>query len=142
MLTQAHRDLARSYGTLFARIVIGLFFITAGVGKIGSGFGLGAGFAGTVGYIGSVGIPLPEVVAVVAILLEIGGGVGVLLGWYFAEAATALAFVCIFTAIVFHGNVEDPMQRGMFFKNLAIAGGLMYMIAYGAGSGWSYGRRD
>lgn len=139
-ITQAHRDMARSHGTLLARLVIGIFFISAGIGKIGSGFGLGMGFAKSAGYIAGTGMPLPEVALVIAILLEIGGGLGVLLGWYFAEAAAALAFVCILTAIVFHGNIGDPMQRLAFFKNLAIAGGLMYMIGYGPGTGWSYSK--
>ena len=142
MLTHAHREFARSYGTLFARIVIGVFFITAGIGKIGAGYGMGAGFAGTAGYIASAGLPLPELLAIAAILMEIGGGLGVLLGWYFAESAAALAFVCIFTAIFFHGDWTNQMNKIMFFKNFAIAGGLMYMVAFGPGASWTYGKKN
>ena len=135
-ISPSHRELVRSYGTLFARVVVGVFFISAGVGKVGTGFGLGAGFAGTVGYVGSVGLPMPEALTLAAAVLEIGGGLGVLLGFYFAEAAAALTLVCVFTAIFFHGNMSDPMQKVQMFKNLSIAGGLLYMIGYGSGTGW------
>jgi putative oxidoreductase len=139
-VTQAHRELARSHGALIARIVVGVFFIMAGVGKIGSGFGLGVGFAGTVGYITAVGLPMPQLLALAAIALEISGGLGILLGWYFAESAAALAFVCLFTAVFFH-NPSEPMQRINFFKNISIAAGLIYMIGFGPGSAWTI-RKD
>ncbi len=130
-----------NYGTLAARVVIGVFFITAGIGKIGAGFGLGGGFAGTVGYITATGLPAPELLAAAAIVLEIGGGILVLLGWHIGLGAGMLAFVSIFTAFFFHGAVGDPMQRGQMFKNLAIAGGLIYMMVYGPGTGPSMDKK-
>jgi putative oxidoreductase len=137
MMTDSQRAMLEMYGTLAARIVVGLFFIIAGLGKVGTGFGLGGGFAGTAGYIASTGLPMPEVLAIAAILLEIGGGVMVLLGWHTGLGAGLLAFTCIFTAIFFHGKIGDPMQRVQFFKNLSIAGGLIYMMVYGPGTGAS-----
>jgi putative oxidoreductase len=137
MMSDSQRAILENYGTLAARVVIGLFFITAGIGKIGAGFGLGGGFAGTAGYIASVSMPFPEVLAALAIILEIGGGVLVLLGWHTGLGAAMLAFVSIFTAIFFHGAIGDPMQRIQFFKNLSIAGGLVYMMVYGPGTGMS-----
>jgi putative oxidoreductase len=137
MMSESHRALLEKHGTLAARVVIGLFFIVAGVGKIGTGFGLGGGFAGTAGYIGAVGMPMPELLAVAAIILEVGGGALVLLGWHIGMGAAMLAFTCIFTAIFFHGSIGDPMQRIQFFKNLSIAGGLVYMMVYGPGTGMS-----
>ncbi len=141
MLSDAHRALLENYGTLAARVVIGVFFITAGIGKIGAGFGLGGGFAGTVGYITATGLPAPELLAAAAIVLEIGGGILVLLGWHIGLGAGMLAFVSIFTAFFFHGAVGDPMQRGQMFKNLAIAGGLIYMMVYGPGTGPSMDKK-
>lgn len=142
MLSDAHRALLENYGTLAARVVIGLFFIMAGIGKIGAGFGLGGGFAGTAGYIASAGMPFPELLAAAALILEIGGGVMVLLGFHTGLGAGMLAFVCIFTAFFFHGNWSDPMQRGMMFKNLSIAGGLIYMMVYGPGTGPSLDKKQ
>lgn len=137
MMSDSHRALLEQYGTLAARVVIGVYFIMAGVGKIGTGFGLGGGFEGTAGYIASVGMPFPELLALAAIILEVGGGAMVLLGWHTGMGAGMLAFVCIFTAFFFHGTWGDPMQRGQMFKNLSIAGGLIYMMVYGPGTGFS-----
>jgi len=138
MMSDAHRALLEQYGTLAARIVVGIFFIMAGIGKIGTGFGLGGGFAGTAGFIGSVGLPLPELLAVAAIILEVGGGAMVLLGFHTGLGAAMLAFTCIFTAIFFHGSWED---RSAMFKNLSIAGGLIYMMVYGPGTGFSLDKK-
>jgi putative oxidoreductase len=137
MMSASHRAFLENYGTLAARVIIGLFFIIAGIGKIGTGFGLGGGFAGTAGYIASVGLPFPELLVMAAIVIEIGGGALVLLGWHTGLGAGMLAFTAVFTAIFFHGQVGDPMQRIQFFKNLSIAGGLIYMMVYGPGSGMS-----
>lgn len=136
-MSDSYRACLENYGTLVARLVIGAFFILAGIGKVGAGFGLGGGFAGTAGFIGSVGLPFPELLAVAAIILEIGGGIGLLLGFHTGLSAAALAFVCIFTAIIFHGDVADSQQRSAMFKNLSIAGGLIYMMVYGPGTGFA-----
>lgn len=140
MMSESHRKMLENYGTLAARIVIGVFFIIAGLGKIGTGFGLGAGFDGTVGYVALVGLPMPELLVLLATILEIGGGLGVLLGFHMGLSAGALAFVCIFTAIFFHGP-SDPMQRINFFKNMSIAGGLIYMMVYGPGTGFALDKK-
>jgi putative oxidoreductase len=142
MMSDAHRAMLEKHGTLAARVVVGLFFIIAGIGKIGTGFGVGGGFAGTAGYIASMGLPAPELLAVAAIILEVGGGAMVLLGWHTGMGAAMLALVCIFTAFFFHGNWGDPMQRTQMFKNLAIAGGLVYMMVYGPGTGWSMDKKQ
>ena len=141
-ITHAHRELVRTYGTLYARIIVGFLFITAGIGKIGSGYGFGGGYEGTVQYLASTGLPMPELLVLAAIVLEIGGGLGVLLGYYFAESAAALVFVCFFTAFFLHNDFTNGMQKTMFFKNITIAGGLLYMIAFGPGNGWKYGTKD
>lgn len=143
MMSESHRKMLEQHGTLAARVVIGLFFIIAGVGKIGTGFGLGGGFVGTAGYIAGVGLPMPELLAAAAIVLELGGGLMVLLGFHTGIGAAMLAFTCIFTAIFFHGSGWDknPMQQVMFMKNLSIAGGLIYMMVYGPGTGFSMDKK-
>lgn len=119
------------FGPLLARTLLGAIFVWAGYGKI-------IGFAGTVGYIGSKGLPLPEILAVAAIVLELGSGLLLITGIYARWAALSLAFVCLFTAVLFHDfwSVPSEQVRGQmihFLKNLAILGGMMMVALHGSG---------
>ncbi len=110
---------------VIARVLLGLIFVVAGLGK------LGEGYAGTAGYMDSMGVPgslLPLV-----ILLEIGGGLMVITGLKTAWAASALAVFTLVSALIFHFNFADQMQSIMFMKNVAITGGLMLLALHGAG---------
>ncbi len=95
---------------------------------------LGAGYAGTQGYMESMGVP--GVLLPVVIALEIGGGLAILAGWQTRVAAFLLAGFTLLSAIIFHANFADQMQSIMFMKNLAIAGGLLFLVA-GATHEWS-----
>ncbi|MCF6236665.1 MAG: DoxX family protein [Gammaproteobacteria bacterium] len=113
--------------TLVGRILLGHIFLLAGISKIGS-------YAGTQGYMEAMGVPgmlLPLV-----ILLEIGGGLALIVGFQARITASLLAGFSIISAIIFHANLGDQMQSIMFMKNFAIAGGLLFITAFGAGS-WS-----
>ena len=77
------------FGPLVSRVLIALIFVWSGFGKI-------AGFAGTVGYIASQGLPLPQLAAIAAIIVELGGGIMLIVGW---NARLAAAAMFIFTAI-------------------------------------------
>jgi putative oxidoreductase len=120
--------------TLIGRALIALLFIPAGFAKI-------AGFAGVSGYIASKGVPLPEVAAAIAIVVELGLGLLLLFGWKARWAALGMAiFVAVITP-VFHNFWASPpaqvtAQQLNFYKNLAIIGGLLVMFAFGPG-GWS-----
>ena len=124
---------------LIGRVLIALLFVPAGWGKI-------AGFAGTVGYIASKGVPLPEVCAAIAIGAELGLGLLLLVGYQTRWAALLLGIFTFVISFIFHNfwavaADQLAMQRGQFFKNLAISGGLFAFAAFGAG-GWSLdGRR-
>ena len=109
---------------LVARLLMAWIFIGAGLSK------LGAGYAGTQGYMASVGLP-GELLPLV-ILLEIGGGIALVLGFQARLAALALAIFSIVSAFMFHG-AADQMQQIMFMKNLAMAGGLLAFTVFGAG---------
>lgn len=112
---------------LTGRVLISAIFIMAGINKI-------SGYAGTQGYMESMGVPgalLPLV-----ILLEIGGGLAVLLGWQTRIAAFLLAGFTVLSALIFHANLADQMQFILFMKNLAMAGGLMFLVA-GRRHDWS-----
>ena len=122
----------RDIAALVARILLSLMFIYSGFGKI-------TGFEGTVGYIASKGLPLPQLMAIVAILCELGGGVLLLIGYKARWAALAIFVFLIPTTLIFHNFWASPpaeyqMQQINFMKNLAIMGGMLYVMAFGAGS--------
>lgn len=116
---------------LIGRILLAALFVPAGFAKIG-------GFAGTAGYIGSVGLPLPQVGAVVAIVVELGLGLLLLAGFKTRIAAIVLALFTLAASFFFHNYWAMPadkatVQQLMFMKNIAITGGLLAFAAFGAG---------
>jgi putative oxidoreductase len=124
--------------TLVGRILIAAMFVSAGIQKIG-------GFAGTAGYIASKGVPLPEVGAALAIVVEVGAGIALILGFKARWAALALAIFTVAATIIFHQYWTYPADQTFaqtlyFWKNLAITGGLLSVYAFGAG-GWSLDAR-
>ena len=123
---------------LIGRILLALVFVPAGFSKIG-------GFEGTVGYIASVGLPLAALGAVIAIVVELVGGLALLAGFKTRWAALALAVFTLAAGIFFHAYWNMPadkayMQQLMFFKNVGITGGLLAFAAFGGG-GWSVDAR-
>ncbi len=117
--------------TLLGRILIAALFVPAGFAKIG-------GFAGTAGYIASVGLPLPQVGAAIAVIVELGLGLLLLAGWRTRWVSLVLAAFTVVAAVFFHNYWAAPaeqvmMQQINFFKNLAIAGGLLFIAAFGPG---------
>ncbi len=118
--------LLQQYGPLVGRILLSVIFIIAGAKKI-------FGFAGTAGYMASKGLPMTEVLLVLTIIIELGGGLMILVGYQARWAATAIFFFLIPVTVVFHPVWADPEQFNAFFKNLAIMGGMMYIMVYGSG---------
>jgi putative oxidoreductase len=124
---------------LAGRVLLSLMFVLAGIGKIG-------GFAGTAGYIASKGLPASELLTGLVILLEIGAGVALALGFLSRWAALALAAFTLIASLIFHAYWSLPAdqqmaQQLMFMKNIAIIGGLLFVAAFGPGA-WSVdGRR-
>lgn len=124
--------------SLVGRLLLAALFLPAGVDKIG-------GYAGTVGYIASKGLPLPEVGALVAIVVELGGGLALIAGFGTRFAALGLALFTLAASVVFHNYWALPadqqmVQQLMFFKNIAVVGGLLTLAAWGAGA-WSLDAR-
>jgi len=112
------------YGPLTARVFISLIFITAGLGKI-------MGFDGALQYMQSAGIPFAAFGLVIAIILEIGGGLSLILGLKTKWGASILIFYTIILTLIFH--LDFPDQMVAFFKNLAIIGGLILISIHGPG---------
>ena len=108
---------------LAARILMSQIFIISGIGKI-------TGYAGTQAYMAKMGVPgalLPLV-----IITEVGGGLALLVGFQTKWVALALAGFTVLSALIFHLNFNDQMQMINFMKNLAMAGGLLMFVRYGA----------
>lgn len=125
---------------LAARVLFAVLFLPAGIGKL-------TGFAGTVGYISSVGLPLPAVGAALALIVEIVGSLALLAGFGTRIAALALAVFTLVASFFFHAFWAVPADQAfvtqlLFFKNIAVVGGLLALAANGAGA-WSLdARRD
>jgi putative oxidoreductase len=117
---------------LAGRILLGLIFVLSGFGKI-------AGFDGAVGYIASKGMPVPSLVAVLTICVELGGGLLLVFGFFTRWAALALAVFTVLAALIFHNfwaapEAQKMMQNINFMKNLSIAGGMLVLAAFGPGA--------
>ncbi|PSJ58479.1 DoxX family protein [Pseudaminobacter soli (ex Li et al. 2025)] len=119
---------------LLGRILLSIIFILAGFGKL-------TGIAGTAQYFAGYGLPMPTVTAVVVGLVEFFGGLAVLIGFQTRIAAILLAIFSVAAALVAHTNWADMMQLINFQKNLAMAGGLLVLAAFGPGAYSVDGRR-
>ena len=113
------------YAAAVGRLFIAAIFIISGVGKI-------TGYAGTQAYMESMGVPgalLPIVIA-----LELLGGLAIVVGWQTRIVAFLLAGFTLLSAVLFHADFGDEMQQISFLKNVAISGGFLFLVAYGAGA--------
>jgi len=116
---------------LVGRVLVAYLFIPAGLSKV-------MGFAGTVGYISSVGMPLPSVAAVIAIIVELGFGIALLVGYKTRIAAIVLAVFTLVASFFFHPfwavpEAQKMMVTLLFNKNIAVVGGLLALAAFGPG---------
>lgn len=109
------------------RVLLSILFITAGFGKL-------TAIGGTAAWFGSLGFPAPTVVAILVGLLELVGGLAILVGFKTRIAAIALAVFTIAATLVAHTNLADQIQQLMFLKNLSVTGGLLILAAFGAGT--------
>jgi len=117
------------YGPLLGRLLLTAIFIIAGMQKI-------TDFSGTAAFMASKGLPLVNVLLVLAIIVELGGGLLILVGWQARWAAAALFFFVIIITPIFHPiwDAQLLLQNYRdFIKNIAILGGLMYVMVHGSG---------
>ena len=75
---------------------------------------------------------IPSILLPLVIALEIGAGLAIACGWRIRETATALGLFCLLTAVIFHHEFADKAERSLFFKDIAIAGGLLSLAANSA----------
>ena len=138
MMTQVAYDASNSvavpaldgvapYVATFGRLLLAAIFLISGFGKLTAA-------AGTIGYIAQAGLPAPTLAYAVALIVELGGGALLVLGYRTRLVAAALALFSLVTAFAFHASFGDQNQTIHFLKNLAIAGGLLQVVVFGAGS--------
>src|SRR6266446_7432414 len=116
-----------SYLSFAGRLLIGLPFVMGGLSKL-------AAYGPTTATIAAVGLPLPPLAFVVAVVLELGGGLLLLAGYQVRPVALALAVFCVVAGVAFHSNFADTNQMIHFLKNVMMAGGLLQITAFGAGA--------
>ena len=108
---------------LIGRIFISLVFLLSGINKIGN-------YEGTVGWMES--LDMPGIFLIPAIILEIGAPILIMIGYKVKISAALLSIFCIATAVIFHNDFSNQMQLISFMKNIALAGGFLFIVVNGA----------
>jgi len=124
-------DALKRYGPAAGRLLIAAIFVFSGIAKL-------TGLQGTAGYIASQGLPAAYLLAVVSMIVELGGGLLLIAGFMTRWAAAALLLFTLAAALIFHNfwaAPADQVQNTMihFMKNISMAGGLLYVMVYGSG---------
>ncbi|MEW6642356.1 MAG: DoxX family protein [Pseudomonadota bacterium] len=115
-----------TYVPVLGRLLLAAIFLLSGVGKV---FAPGP----TQAYITAAGLPAPLLAYLIATVVEVAGGALLVLGYQTRIVALVLAVFTLATAFGFHNNFADQGQMIHFMKNLAITGGLLQVVAFGAG---------
>ncbi|WP_127144805.1 DoxX family protein [Pelagibacterium montanilacus] len=116
---------AQAYLPTAGRVLLALIFIVAGLGKIPAP-------EGTIGYMEAFGVP--GVLFWPTVAVEVIGGIMLLVGFKARWAAAALAGFTLVAGLIFHSDFANQAEMTAFLKNLAIVGGMLYVIAFGAGA--------
>ncbi len=126
-------DRLSSAGLLVSRVLLSAIFLFSGAMKL-------FGFSATAGSMAAHGMHMAPMFLVLAVVLELGGGLSLLLGYVPRLGALALALYLVPVTLVFHRNLSDPGQAAHFAKNVAIFGGLLAIVSVGGGE-FSLGAR-
>ncbi|HEO9435209.1 TPA: DoxX family protein [Enterobacter hormaechei subsp. steigerwaltii] len=123
---------SRSFLLLIARIAIVVLFIIFGYPKL-------TGFSGTVQYMTSLGAPMPMLVAIVAVVMEVPAAILIVLGFFTRPLAVIFVFYTLGTAVIGHHYWDmtgDAVLPNMinFYKNVSIAGGFILLAITGPGA--------
>lgn len=115
------------YLPVIGRVMIAVLFLL-------SGFGKAMAPEMTQGYIASAGLPFPMLAYIIAVVVELGGGLLLVAGYQTRYVALVMAAFSVAAAFGFHSNFADQNQMIHFLKNIAMAGGLLQVAAFGAGA--------
>jgi putative oxidoreductase len=116
---------------LVGRCLLAALFLVAGIRKI-------MGYAGTVGYMAKIGFPAPEAMAIIAIVIEVGGSLLLIIGWRTRWVAWVMATFVVIATFAAHrfwefDAAQYNAQLNNFLKNFAIIGGMLMLAAFGPG---------
>ncbi|MEM7702975.1 MAG: DoxX family protein [Pseudomonadota bacterium] len=126
LLAPTNSVIGKDAAALVGRILLATIFILSGVSKLGA-------VDGTIGYITSVGLPFAGAIFYAVVALEIAGGFALAFGIKPRLIAASLGAFSIMAAVIFHSDFSDQNQMIHFLKNVAIAGGLFQVVAFGPG---------
>jgi putative oxidoreductase len=118
---------ATRYIPFAGRLLIGLPFAMSGLSKL-------AAIGPTTNMIRAAGLPLPPLALALSVVVELGGGILLVAGFRTRIVAGVLALFALATAVSFHSNFADQNQMIHFLKNVMMAGGLLQIVAFGAGA--------
>ena len=108
---------------LLARILISALFLINGIFKI-------TNYDGTLDWMEGYG--MPGVLLIPAIILEILGPILIIIGYQTKITAAFLSLFCLATAVIFHNDFSNQMQLTSFLKNIALAGGFLFLVINGS----------
>lgn len=118
---------ARDFSAAAGRVLVAALFLISGVGKM-------AAPAATKAYIAAAGLPAPDAGYVLALVVEVGFALALIAGFRTRVVALLMAAFTLVTALFFHAHFADQNQAIHFLKNVAIAGGLLQVVAFGGGA--------
>jgi putative oxidoreductase len=118
---------AKTYLVPLGRLLLSSLFIWAGWGKLMNP-------PGTAQYFANYHLPAPDVLVWIVIIIELIGGLLILIGFQTRWVALVLAIFCLITGFAIHLPAGDLPNMINFYKNLTMAGGFLYVVAYGAGA--------
>ena len=125
--TRTTTPAVNAYLPLLGRVLLSSLFIWEGVVQLSDP-------ARTATYIASLHIPMPSISVWLSIAIHLLGGLAILIGFKTRWAAAVLALLCLGTAFGIHLPAGDMANMINFYKNLVMAGGFLYVIAFGAGA--------
>lgn len=118
-------------GLLVGRVLLGLIFLYTAYGKFGN-------IEGVQAYLASGGFAAPVFLSWVVTFIELIGGLMIVLGFHARWGALVMAIYLLIAALTFHLDIGNPAQTTQFFKNLAMIGGLIYLMYCGSGKYMAY----
>jgi putative oxidoreductase len=127
MFSESHLEIIRTHGSKLGRILMGLLFFVSGLLML-----FVQGPDNVAGYFTSIGVPMASILVWVVILLKIVAGGAIVIGKRTTEAAASLIIFTLIATLLAHMDPEtDPTFPTSLLKNLAIVGGLLYLMAFG-----------
>jgi putative oxidoreductase len=111
---------------LIGRALMAAIFIESGLAKL-------LNPVMYIGYMAHENLPVPTAAYIVAVIVEFGGGLAILLGFQIRIVAAVMAVFCVATAVIAHYDPSNQEQMINFMKNICMAGGFLQLVAWGGG---------